>query len=213
MALNKGKNNMTRNRLIRIAVIAVAGLGLAALIAAAQIQSGPAVKKPPLPVAGGHVGGPFTLIDHTGKTVTEKDFAGKYLLIYFGFTYCPAICPTELQKMNQALKQIGPAADRVQPLFITIDPERDTQAVMQAYVPQFHPRLIGLTGTTEQIGDALEGWRVYARKVEDPAMADYTMDHSSYIYFMDPDGQLLGLYGTDSTPADIAAGIHNALGS
>ena len=204
---------MTRNRLIRIAVFAFAGLGLAALIAAIQVQSVPVAEKPLAPVAGSSVGGPFTLIDHTGKTVTEKDFAGQYLLIYFGFTYCPAICPTELQKMNQALKQIGSAADRVQPLFITIDPERDTQTVMKSYVGQFHPRLIGLTGTIGQINEALKAWRVYARKVKDPAMSEYTMDHSSYIYFMSPEGQLLGLYGTDSTPAAIAAGIQRALES
>jgi protein SCO1/2 len=204
---------MTKRRLIRTAVIAIAGIGLAALIAMSQIQSAPVTGKPLTPVAGSSVGGPFTLIDQTGKTVTEKDFAGQYLLIYFGFTYCPAICPTELQKMNQALKQLGPAANRVQPLFITIDPERDTQPVMKDYVAQFNPRLVGLTGSREQINHVLKAYRVYARRVDDPAANEYTMDHSSYIYFMNPDGQLLGIYGTDSTPADIAADLHRALGS
>ncbi len=202
-----------KNSILRVVLIAVIGLGISALIVMAQVQSPPVAGKKSVPVAGSSVGGPFTLTDHTGKTVTEKNFAGRYLLIYFGFTSCPAICPTELQKINQALKQLGPIADKIQPLFVTIDPERDTQEVMKNYVAQFNPRLIGLTGTVEQVDDALKAYKIYARKVKDPAMTDYTMDHSSYIYFMSPDGQLLSLYGVDSTPADIIADIHKALGS
>ena len=158
-------------------------------------------------MAGVKIGGPFTLTDHAGALRTEKDLAGRYTLIYFGFTYCPAICPTELQKMNQALKRIGTLAEKVQPVFITIDPARDTQIVMAAYVPQFHPRLLGLTGTQEQIDAVLKAYRVYARRVDDPALSDYTMDHSSYIYLIDPQGLLLEAYGITSTPAEIAAGL------
>lgn len=202
-----------KNSILRVVLIAVIGLGLSALIVMAQVQSSSVAEKKSVPVAGSSVGGPFTLIDHTGKTVTEKNFAGQYLLIYFGFTSCPAICPTELQKMNQALKQLGPTADKIQPLFITIDPERDTQEVMKNYVAQFNPRLIGLTGTVGQVDDALKAYKIYARKVKDPAMTDYTMDHSSYIYLMNPEGKLLSLYGIDSTPADIVADVHKALGS
>lgn len=202
-----------KNSILRVVLVAVIGLGLSALIVMAQVQFSPVAEKKSVPVAGSSVGGPFTLIDHTGKTVTEKNFAGQYLLIYFGFTSCPAICPTELQKMNQALKQLGPITDKIQPLFITIDPERDTQEVMKNYVAQFNPRLIGLTGTVGQVDDALKAYKIYARKVKDPAMTDYTMDHSSYIYLMNPEGKLLSLYGIDSTPADIVADVHKALGS
>src|SRR4029077_7237917 len=97
------------------------------------------------------VGGPFTLRDGNGRTVTERDFRGKYMLVYFGYTFCPDVCPTTLNEMSEALDRLGPKADRVQPIFITVDPKRDTPAVVKQYVTAFTPRLIGLTGTPEQI--------------------------------------------------------------
>ena len=153
----------------------------------------------PKPVAAGKFGGSFTLTDHNGNIFTDKDLEGKYALIYFGFTYCPAICPTELAKMADALEGLGTDADSIQPVFITVDPERDTVDVMKGYVAHFYPTLIGLTGTMEQIEQAKKAYKVYAAKVEDPAMNDYTMDHSSYIYFMAPDGALLSLFKTQDT--------------
>lgn len=202
-----------KTRFMRLALALVIGLTLSLALAWTAVQKDRKLGRDsrPAPVAGSAVGGPFTLIDHNGATRTDKDFAGQYLLIYFGFTFCPAICPTELQKMNVALNKIGPLADQVQPLFITIDPERDTQTVMAAYVKPFHPRLIGLTGGPEQVQAALKAYRIYARKVEDPAMNEYTMDHTSYIYLMAPDGTLLDLYGMGSTAAEIAAGLQKAL--
>lgn len=202
-----------KTRFMRLALALAIGFAISLGLAWTAIQKDhrEARATRPAPVAGSAVGGPFTLIDHNGVTRTEKDFAGQYLLIYFGFTFCPAICPTELQKMNVALNKIGPLAERVQPLFITIDPERDTQSVMAAYVKPFHPRLLGLTGTVEQVQAALKAYRIYARKVEDPAMSEYTMDHTSYIYLMGPDGTLIDLYGMDSTAAEIAAGLQRAL--
>jgi len=150
------------------------------------------------------VGGPFELVTHEGKTVTEKDFRGDYLLIYFGFTYCPDVCPTELQIMSTALEELGAEAEKVQPLLITIDPERDTPEALAQYVGHFHPRLIGLTGTPERIAAAARAYRVYYAKVEDESLSDYTMDHSSIIYFMGPDGDFLGHFGPGTAPEKMA---------
>ncbi len=135
------------------------------------------------------VGGPFTLVDHTGKTVTDKDFRGRYIMVFFGFTHCPDVCPTGLQVISAALDQVGAKADKVVPLMITVDPERDTPEQLAGYVPSFHPRLVGLTGTSEQVAGALKAYRGYAKKVEDPkSTAGYTYDHTALVYLMDPKG-------------------------
>ena len=122
------------------------------------------------------VGGPFELIDHTGKPRTERDFRGKLMLVYFGFTYCPDICPTDLQAIGQTLDKLGAEADSVQPLFITVDPERDTAQHLAEYVPMFHPRLIGLTGSAEAIRKAADAYKVYYAKV-DPRKDDRRLLH------------------------------------
>jgi len=146
------------------------------------------------------IGGPFELTDHNGKRVTDKDFLGKYLLIFFGFTYCPDVCPSELQVMSAALDQLGPEADNIQPIFISIDPARDTPELMKEYVANFHPRLVGLTGSEDDIAKVAAVYRVYYAKPKgkenDP---DYLMDHSSILYFMGPDGKFLKhfTYGTE----------------
>lgn len=207
---------MNKRRILRSVIIIVVALAVSALIAWVQVQgykkttmrpASPTIQTKTTPVTGVKVGGPFTLTDHTGKVFTDKNLRGQYAMIYFGFTFCPAICPTELQKMTVALNQAGPLADKIQPVFITIDPERDTQSVMASYVAQFHPRLTGLTGTPEQIEKVLKAYRIYARKVTDPAMNDYTMDHSSYIYFLNPAGDVIGLYGANSKPSEITEAI------
>ncbi|SDI31495.1 protein SCO1/2 [Bradyrhizobium lablabi] len=141
------------------------------------------------------VGGPFELTDHTGKPRTNSDFRGKLMLVYFGFTYCPDVCPADLQAIGLALDKLGAEADSVQPLFITVDPERDTAQHLAEYVPMFHPRLIGLTGSAEAIRKAADAYKVYYARVEaskDPA--DYTVDHTAYIYLMDRDGNYLGFF-------------------
>ncbi len=135
------------------------------------------------------VGGPFSMVSHKGEAVTEKTFAGRYSLVFFGFTYCPQICPTELQVMAEALQQLGPKADAIVPLFVTIDPERDTPEQLASYVENFHPRLVGLTGTPEQVAAMAKSYRAYYAKVENAERPeDYTMDHSSLIYLIGPDG-------------------------
>jgi protein SCO1/2 len=147
------------------------------------------------------VGGPFTLTDQDGKRVTDQDFRGKYMLIFFGYTYCPDFCPSELQVMSAALDELGSEGDKIQPVFITIDPARDDAATLKIYVGNFHPRMIGLTGSEADIAAVAKEYRVYyakAKGYEDKP--DYLMDHSTILYLMGPDGNFVKhfTYGTDA---------------
>lgn len=138
------------------------------------------------------VGGPFSLVDQDGRRVTEKDFRGRYMLVFFGYTYCPDVCPTELQVMTAALDQLGAEADRIQPVFVSVDPARDTPEVLKAYVGNFGPRLVGLTGTPEEVAAIAKAYRVYYAKAGGSSSStDYLMDHSSIIYLMGPDGRFV----------------------
>ena len=200
-----------KNRILRIFILSIVAILIGAGVAYYQVKFQKAHVRGQnsgasggSPIAGLEVGGPFTLTNHMGEKVTQDDYAGQYKLIYFGFTYCPAICPTELQKVSRvtnALEKNNPElAGQFQPLFITVDPERDTVEVMKDYVSLFHPDLIGLTGTQPQIDFVTKSYRIFARKVDDPDSddpQDYTMDHSSYLYLMGPEGNLLGLYRMD----------------
>lgn len=160
-----------------------------------------------LPGGGGGVGealvgGPFTLTNQDGKRVTDQDFRGKYLLIFFGFTFCPDVCPSELQVMSAALDQLGPQGEKIQPVFITIDPERDTPEAMKVYVSNFHPRMVGLTGSAADIAAVAKAYRVYYAKAKGSVEGspDYLMDHSTILYLMGPDGKFLKhfTFGTDA---------------
>ena len=154
------------------------------------------------------VGGSFALEDGNGRPVAADDFRGKYMLIYFGYTFCPDVCPTTLTEMANALDRLGPRADTVQPIFITVDPKRDTPGVMKQYVAAFGPRMIGLTGSPEQIAQVAKEYRVYsAEHRTGPGPGDYTMDHSSIIYLMGPDGRFIAPIRADETGAEIAADI------
>jgi len=150
------------------------------------------------------IGGSFALIDHTGSSRTERDFRGKLLLIYFGFTYCPDICPTDLQNIGLALDQLGAVSDKVQPLFVTVDPERDTAAHLAQYVPMFHPRLIGLTGDTSAIRAAADAYKVYYTKVPNERGDEYTVDHTAFTYLIGADGKYLGFLPPGTAPERIA---------
>ncbi len=150
------------------------------------------------------VGGAFTLTNGNGKTVTAADLRGKYLLVYFGYTFCPDVCPTTLADVAQALDTLGAKADRVQPLFITIDPARDTPAVMRTYVTAFSPRIEGLTGTPDEIAAVAKKYHVYYARHQEAGAQDYTMDHSSVLYVMGPDGGFLGIVRADQGPGGIA---------
>ncbi len=155
------------------------------------------------------IGGPFTLVDDTGKTRTDADFRGRFMLIYFGYTHCPDACPTALQDMADALAKLGPTADQVAPIFISIDPERDTVAYLKGYAEQFDPRFVALTGSTDQVGSAAKAYRVYFRKASDKP--DYLMDHSSIVYLMDRDGKFLTHFTHETTPDQMADALRKYL--
>lgn len=146
------------------------------------------------------IGGPFALTDQNGVRRTDADFRGKLMLVYFGFTSCPDICPTDLQQMGVAVDQLGSDGEMVQPVFITVDPARDTAEHLKDYMPLFHPRFIGLTGDPAAIRQAARGYRVYYEKIEREDKSDYTLDHSVFIYLMDHDGRYLGFF-PPNTPA------------
>ncbi|MBI1260112.1 MAG: redoxin domain-containing protein [Rhizobiales bacterium] len=198
-------------RLIILALLASIA-ALAVLLVAQISASGPKGEAPVVSTGKPQVGGPFTLTDETGKTVTQDDFKGQFMLIYFGFTFCPDVCPTELQVMAAAINALGDDADQVTPILITVDPARDTPEVMAKYVPQFSPRLKGLTGTPEQIAQVAKEYRVFYEKVQDDSSTDYTMDHSSIVYLMGPDGQFLSFFPPATSPDEIAAKIKSFIG-
>lgn len=154
------------------------------------------------------VGGPFTLEDGNGKQVSDRDYRGKYMLVYFGYTFCPDVCPTTLNEVADAMDHLGPKAGELQPIFITVDPKRDTPAVVKQYAAAFSPRLIGLTGTPEEIAKVAKEYRVYyAEHRTGPGPNDYSMDHSSILYLMGPDGKFIAPVQADDSGAQMAAEI------
>lgn len=157
------------------------------------------------------LGGPFTLVDQAGRTVTERDFAGQWLLLYFGYTFCPDVCPTELGTMAAAMDVLGPQGEKVTPVFVTIDPARDTPSQMADYVARFHPKLVGLTGSAEQVAEAARRYRVYFAKVQRPEGGEYLMDHSSFVYLVGPDARVRSLFRPETGPDEIAATIRAQL--
>jgi protein SCO1/2 len=180
----------------------------AAMLAGCNAPAGAPAGDPPL--AGAKIGGPFTLTDQDGRTVRDTDFAGKYRLVYFGYSYCPDICPVDLQKLMRGLsafEKSDPARGaRVAPMFITVDPERDTPAALKAFVSRYHPRLIGLTGTPEQIAAVAKAYVVTYNKVPGSAPDRYLMAHSQLAFLMDPAGKPLALLPLDDPSTDIDEG-------
>jgi cytochrome oxidase Cu insertion factor (SCO1/SenC/PrrC family) len=146
------------------------------------------------------IGGPFVLIDHNGMRRTDADFRGKLLLVYFGFTFCTDICPTDLLQMSLAMDSLGEDGEFVQPIFITVDPERDTPAHLKDYLSAFHWRFVGLTGDRAAIGRVARAFRAYHKKVERDDGSGYTVDHSAFIYLMSRDGEYLGFFPPGTTP-------------
>jgi protein SCO1 len=150
--------------------------------------------------ARGPIGGPFALIDHNGRRRTDAEFRGKLMVIYFGYIGCPDICPADLTSIALALDQLGDAADEVQPVFITLDPERDTPARLAEYVEAFHPRLLGLTGTPDEIRKVATAYKAYYVKAGNAGGADYAVDHTAFIYLVGRDGRYLGFLPPSTTP-------------
>lgn len=156
---------------------------------------------------GPKIGGPFTLVDHDGKAVTDADFRGKFMLIFFGYTFCPDVCPTNLGTVSQALDMLAPEkADQIVPVFVSVDPDRDAPAQLKEFVSHFHPRMVGLTGTKQQVVDAARKYRVYYAKVQekDSEPGDYLMDHTAITYLMGPDGTYRFHFGHGTDPEIMA---------
>lgn len=158
----------------------------------------------PLPVA---IGGPFALIDHTGRPITDRDFAGRYRLVFFGYATCPGVCPVGLRTLAQALDALGAAAERVAPLLITVDPETDTPAALAAAVARIHPRLVGLTGTAEALAAAARAYKVPTRPRGRSWQGVALFDHTPYIYLMGPEGEFLTLFPPVMDPDALAAAV------
>jgi cytochrome oxidase Cu insertion factor (SCO1/SenC/PrrC family) len=153
------------------------------------------------------IGGPFTLTDQHGARVTEQDFAGRFMLVYFGYTFCPDVCPTSLTVMAAALDELPQAqAEQVVPILITVDPARDTVEQLAAYAPLFHPRLVALTGSEEEVREAARAYRVYYHVPDEDGDA-YLVDHSTFVYLMGPDGSYRTHFGIDASPEAMAEAI------
>src|SRR3954471_11354813 len=180
-----------------------AGLLLALLLAACS----PPAPAPPL--EGASMGGPFTLTDQNGRRVGDRDFAGKYRLIYFGYTFCPDVCPVDMQVIGAGLRQLEAsdpgAAARVQPIFITVDPARDTPAVLRQFVSAFHPRLIGLTGSEAEIARAAREYRIFYERADPQPGGAYMVNHTRIAVLYGPEGQPIAIIPHDQGPAGVAA--------
>lgn len=152
------------------------------------------------------LGGPFTLTDQNGQKRSDSEFRGKYMLVFFGYTFCPDVCPTTLAVMAAALDKMGSGADRIVPIFISVDPSRDKPEVLKAYLSAFGPRFIGLTGTEEEVAATAKAYRVYVQAHKDEG-ANYTVDHSGVVYLMDKSGAFLANYSLDASPDKLAADL------
>lgn len=156
------------------------------------------------------IGGPFSLIDQNGKPRTDADFRGRYMLIYFGYTNCPDVCPVSLGVIADAVERLGPQAARIAPIFITVDPERDTPSILQQYLAVFSPKLIGLTGTPKEIRQVAREYRVYVAKHPTQG-GNYSVDHSNIIYLMGPNGKFVANYDETLGPDGLAAALKKHL--
>lgn len=226
---------MNRNLLLRaILILVVGGAAIAGVLAGlymarerdaqetAQVLSGKTFAEPgQVPI-----GGPFTLVDHTGRTVTEKDFGGRFLLVFYGFSNCPDVCPTTLADIVRALDLLGAEADAVQPLFVSLDPERDTPERLAEYVKAFHPKIIGLTGTAEQIAAITKEYRVFYEQVSAVSYNgretidvggksargdDYLISHQGNTYLMSPESEYLTHFTYGTEPEEMAKSVRKAI--
>lgn len=157
------------------------------------------------------IGGPFELTDQDGRRVSDKQFRGKLMLVYFGYTFCPDICPTTMLDVSQAMEHLGKDADQVQPVFITVDPERDTPAELKKFLANFDPRAVALTGTTAEIQAAAKAYRIYYARAKGSSERDYLMDHMSIVYLMDRQGKYLTHFTMKDRGEQIAAAVKKFL--
>ncbi|GLQ07978.1 SCO family protein [Sneathiella chinensis] len=194
-----------------VALLVIVGLTIAALVFTG-VLSGPGQKSRSGIIAGApQIGGPFELVNHKGETVTDKDFQGKMMLVFFGYTFCPDVCPTEMQTFVQTLDLLGEDADQVTPVFITVDPERDSVDVVREFVAAFHPAIVGLTGTPEQITQVKKQYRAYGQKANSEDKEYYLVDHTSFTYLMGRDGSLSTVFSYGTTAEEMAKVIREQL--
>ncbi len=155
--------------------------------------------------------GSFSLVDHTGRSTTDEDFRSKLMLVFFGYTFCPDVCPIDLQVISQAMDKLADRAEQVQPLFVTVDPQRDTVEVMARHVRHFHPRLLGLTGSAEQVAAAAQAYGVISFRApatsSDEGPAHYPVSHSAYTFLVGPDGRFVSAFDHDTAPGEMAEAI------
>lgn len=200
------ENPMRPSRRVLLPIAAFVA-GLVALSAAAVITLVPQARQG---VAASGIGGPFTLVNQDGQTVTERDFAGTPYLAFFGFTHCPDICPTTLQQISDVLAAMGPKADRLKVAFVTVDPERDRPDTLKTYLSSFDPRIVGLTGSPEQVAAAVKTFRAYAKKVPGQGN-DYTMEHTALVYLMDAQNGFVGAVNINRPAQETAAELGKRL--
>ncbi len=196
-------------RSVRILLVASAFLaGLMVCFAVVLLVSG-RVLTPGVPQVAA-IGGPFSLTDQNGRTVTDRDFKGHPFLVFFGFTHCPDVCPTTLFDVSEVLRALGPDADRVRAAFITVDPERDTAAALKDYLSSFDPHLSALTGSPDAIAAVAKAYRVYYKKVP-LAEGGYTMDHTAIVYLMNKEGHFVSPFSLKRPPEAAAADLRKYL--
>ena len=196
----------SRPKLIAAAVMIIAALAIAALALTQWPTKGPVGSGTAL------IGGPFTMVNQKNETVTEKDFRGHYTIYFFGYTFCPDVCPTELQVLTAALKELGPDAAKIIPVFVSIDPERDSPKIIGEYVANFDPRFVGLTGTPEQLAIIAKAFHVYYKKEADPKDAqNYGMDHPSILFLMGQDGKFAKHFPYSTDAKKLASDLKSVL--
>lgn len=202
------------NEIARAPIAPLLGRALAALLAVSlqAACSGPAAPPRP-PLEGARLGGPFTLTNQDGRQVTDQAFAGKYRIMYFGYTYCPDVCPTDVRNIGAAVRVLDksdPAlAAKIVPVFVSVDPVRDTPPVLKSFVSNFHPRMVGLTGSPAAIDAVAKEYAIYYKKGDEAPGGGYTVDHSRVAYLMDPEGKPLALLPQDQAPEKIATEIRH----
>lgn len=183
-----------------------------ALLAQAALGTNIALAQP-ADTGDGRLGTRFILSDQRGGVVTDQDIAGSFLLIYFGYTHCPDVCPTSLLTMADVIDRLGAEADKVQALFVTVDPQRDTVEVLRDYVASFHKRLVGLTGSPEMIDRVVRGYRIKVERVEGKTKDSYTIDHTASLLFVSPTGEPIKRFAHGASAPEIAAAMHEAIAS
>ncbi len=213
MTQKKTVSTRAPRKVLVLALLAGLAAGVLTAVLLAWLPSSGPTDGPPAQTAGkALIGGPFSLLDASGRRVTDKDFIGKPLLVYFGFTHCPDVCPAGLQVIAAALDELGDKADGLSVVFITVDPERDTPQLIGEYVASFHSRIAGLSGSPEDIAAVTKAYRVYVKKVVDEtAPGAYTVDHSSFMYLMDSKGEFLRHFPHSVDAKELAAALAKAM--